>query len=34
MVVTLRDRSERFPVSRHFQSQFGDLPGDVARSAA
>ena len=34
VVVTLRDRSERFPVSRHFQSQFGDLPQDVARSAA
>lgn len=34
VVVTLRDRQERFPVSRHFQSQFGDLPEDVARSAA
>jgi DNA-binding LytR/AlgR family response regulator len=34
MVITLRDREERFQVSRHFQSQFGDLDEGVARSAA
>jgi DNA-binding LytR/AlgR family response regulator len=34
MVITLRGRQERFQVSRHFQSQFGDLDETVARSAA
>lgn len=34
MVITLRGREERFQVSRHFQSQFGDLAEDVAGSAA